>query len=77
ARLARRWLTVAIAAFDHDSYAFNVMNGTLWFRTETLPDGKRTSSFDLVAHRREDMLTKLSPVEYDPNATCPLYDGMF
>ncbi len=77
ARLVRRWLTVAISEFDHDSYAFNVLNGTLWFRRETLPDGKRSAFVELVPHRREDMLTKLSPVEYDPEATSPLYDGMF
>ena len=77
AQLARRWLTVPIAAFDHDAYAFNVLNGTLWFRREQLPDGKHASSVELVPHRREDMLTKLAPVTYDPNATSPLYDGMF
>lgn len=77
ARLAQRWLTVPIEAFDHDHYAFNVMNGTLRFRIETGPDGAREASVTLSDHCRDDMQTKLSPVEYDPAATSPLYDGMF
>lgn len=76
ANLAKRWLTAPIAAFDHDKFAFNVMNGTLRFRRETMPDGKVIASVTCEDHRREDMLTKLSPVEYDPSARCPLYDDM-
>ena len=25
--------------------------------------------------RREDLITKLAPVLFDPNATCPIFDG--
>jgi putative DNA primase/helicase len=77
ANLARRWLTVPIEAFDHEPYAFNVMNGTLRFSRELLHDGSYAVSVGLTDHAREDMLTKLAPVEYDPQATSPLYDGMF
>lgn len=77
AQLARRWLTVPIGAFDTDKFAFNVMNGTLRFRREAMPDGKIVATVTRGDHCREDMLTKLSPVDYDPDATCPLYDGMF
>jgi putative DNA primase/helicase len=76
ANLAKRWLSVPISSFDHDKFAFNVMNGTLRFRRETMADGRIVASVMREDHCREDMLTKLSPVEYDPSAACPLYDDM-
>jgi putative DNA primase/helicase len=45
---------------DRDPMLLNVLNGTIDLRTGTLRE-----------HRREDLLTKLAPVSYDPNATCP------
>jgi putative DNA primase/helicase len=53
-------ISVTPAGFDADPWLFNVENGTLNLRT-----GK------LQAHRREDLITKLSPVQYDPAATAP------
>jgi putative DNA primase/helicase len=47
---------------DRDPFLLNVFNGTLDLRT-----GK------LRPHRREDLLTKLAPAEFKPNATCPLW----
>ncbi len=44
---------------DRDEYLFNVLNGTLDLRTGTLR-----------GHRREDLITKLSPVEYNSSASC-------
>lgn len=75
AKLARRWLTVPIEAFDHDAFAVNVQNGTLRFRREVGADGWIKATVELGEHRRDDLLTKLSPVVYDPGATCPLYDA--
>jgi putative DNA primase/helicase len=51
---------VAIAAdqFDTDNMAFNVENGTLDLRTG-----------NLKPHNRADLITKLSPITYDPDAT--------
>jgi putative DNA primase/helicase len=48
--------------FDGDPHLFNVRNGTLDLRT-----------LRLLPHRREDLITKLSPVVYDPDATCPRF----
>lgn len=76
AALARRWLTVPIEKFDCDQLAVNVLNGTLRFSREILPDGTRKASVVLAEHRREDYNTKLAPVEYDPKAPAPLYDAM-
>ena len=45
--------------FDRDIYLFNMANGTLDLRTG-----------DFREHRPEDYLTKVSPVEYDPDAKC-------
>jgi putative DNA primase/helicase len=47
---------------DADRWLFNVTNGTLDLRTGRLRD-----------HRREDLITRLSPVAYDPAAACPLW----
>jgi len=45
---------------DTDPWLFNVANGTIDLRTG-----------ELRPHRREDLLTKLSPVVYDEAAKCP------
>lgn len=46
--------------FDRDPMLLNVVNGTLDLRTG-----------DLRPHRREDLITKLSPIVYDPAAQAP------
>jgi hypothetical protein len=51
------------AQFDADPYALNLLNGTLDLRTGKLRE-----------HRREDLLTKLAPVRFDPTATAPLWE---
>jgi putative DNA primase/helicase len=49
---------------DRNPYLLNCPNGTLELKT-----GKRRE------HRREDLITTLVPVAYDPNATCPLFEA--
>lgn len=49
--------------FDADPWLFNVANGTIQLKTG-----------ELQPHRREDMLTCLSPVAYDPAAECPVFE---
>ncbi len=49
-------------ALDSDPRLLNVDNGTLDLRTG-----------ELRPHRREDLLTKIVPVVYDPAATCTLW----
>ncbi len=47
---------------DCDPYLLNVENGTIDLRAGRLRE-----------HRREDLITKLAPVAYDPAAGCPLW----
>ncbi len=49
--------------FDADPWVLNVVNGTIDLR-----------SGGLRAHRREDLITKLSPVAYHPDARLELWD---
>lgn len=51
--------------FDADPYLLNCSNGTLDLRTG-----------ELRPHRRDDLISKLAPVEYDANATHPLWDDL-
>lgn len=51
-----------VEELDADPYLVNLLNGTLDLRTG-----------DLREHRREDLLTKLAPVAYDPDARCPRF----
>jgi P4 family phage/plasmid primase-like protien len=59
------YLSVAVEEFDRDPWLLNVLNGTLDLRTG-----------DLRAHQREDLIQKLVPVTYDPDAEAPLW-GQF
>jgi putative DNA primase/helicase len=56
-------VAVVPGELDTDPFLLNVANGTLDLKTGRLRE-----------HRREDLLTKLAPVEYDPGAACPLWD---
>lgn len=49
--------------FDSDPFLLTVTNGTLDLRTGKLRE-----------HKREDLITKLAPVEYDPAAKCPRWE---
>jgi len=56
----RAGIVASADAFDTDPWLLNVNNGTLDLRTG-----------ELRPHDRADMLTKLAPVDFDPNATDP------
>ena len=60
--LAQSELRIAVAADSLDTapWLFNVRNGTIDLRTGQLRQ-----------HRREDLITKIAPVKYDPRAACP------
>ncbi|HEY8865290.1 MAG TPA: phage/plasmid primase, P4 family, partial [Solirubrobacteraceae bacterium] len=64
--LAQSDATIALRVddLDADPWLLNVANGTVDLRTG-----------ELRPHRREDLITKLAPVEYDPDARLELWDG--
>lgn len=51
-------------AFDSDPWVLNVNNGTIDLRNG-----------ELKSHRREDLHTKLAPVDYCHEAACPTFDA--
>ena len=54
---------VKMTLFDSNKYLFNCQNGTLDLET-----------LSFKAHDPKDFITKISPVIYDPEATCPRWD---
>ncbi len=52
-----------IDQFDEDPYLFNTASGTIDLRTG-----------DVRPHNRDDLLTAISPVEFDHAAKCPLFE---
>jgi putative DNA primase/helicase len=61
--LARKMLTVDAGLLDADPWLLNVANGVVDLR-----DGS------LRAHRAEDLMTKLVPVDYVPDARCEAWE---
>ena len=60
--LARPHLETPVDKLDADPWVLNALNGTIDLRTAMLRP-----------HRREDLLTKVAPVEYDRNAKSELW----
>ncbi|HEY7429057.1 MAG TPA: phage/plasmid primase, P4 family [Gemmataceae bacterium] len=56
-------VTISEQELDRDNWSLNVLNGTLDLRTGVC-----------LPHRREEKITKLAPVEYDPEAKCPTWE---
>jgi putative DNA primase/helicase len=56
-------VSVALDELDADAWRLNCLNGTIDLRTG-----------ELGSHRREDLVTKLAPVEYRPGARSEVWD---
>ena len=63
--LARSEIGIPVSPeeLDADPWLLNVVSGTIDLRTG-----------ELRSHRREDLITKLAPVEFDPQAKCPRFE---
>ena len=61
--IARILLWRDISEMNPDPWLLNAMNGTIDLRTGVLRP-----------HDREELITMLVPSEYDPNATCPVFE---
>ncbi len=57
-------IPVRIDDLDADPWILNVRNGTIDLKTGELRE-----------HRREDLITKIAPVEYDPDAKAPAWEA--
>ena len=62
-KLSKHALLIEYRTLNADPWLFNVQNGTIDLRTGTLHP-----------HNPADLITFLSPVEYDPGATCPNWE---
>jgi putative DNA primase/helicase len=70
AKHAAAYLKVLPEELDADPFKFNVANGTLVIKKTD--DG--ADYVTLKPHDPADLITKASPVSYDPTATCPAFD---
>jgi putative DNA primase/helicase len=61
--LARTLLWRDMSEMNVDPWLLNVTNGTIDLRTGIMR-----------SHDRDDLITALAPVEYDPAATCPVFE---
>lgn len=61
--LAESDVPISVDEMDSNSWLLNCQNGTIDLRTGELRE-----------HRREDGITKLCQVEFDPNAKCPVFE---
>jgi putative DNA primase/helicase len=57
-------IAVTSESLDTDMWTLNVNNGTLDLRTGELHEP-----------RRDELITKLAPVDFDPRALCPIWDA--
>ena len=62
--LARDLLPIGTDDLDRDPFLVNCANGTIDLRTG-----------ELRAHDRRDYLTRISPVSFQPDAACPLWES--
>jgi len=63
------YFAVGIEQLDADKMKINVANGTLSIARR--PEGDYVQ---FGPHDPDDLITKISPVDFDPNAACPEYD---
>jgi putative DNA primase/helicase len=61
---SERGIPVTPDELDADRWLLNVQNGTLNLQSGILRE-----------HQRENLITKLAPVTYDPSAACPTWDA--
>jgi len=71
-----------IDRLDADHNLFNVANGTLRFWRELDPDQPEGGSrmigrFEFLPHDRDNLITKMADVEYQPEATAPFFHETF
>ncbi|MEL6785363.1 MAG: phage/plasmid primase, P4 family, partial [Pseudomonadota bacterium] len=73
---ARPYVTCPLDALDADPLAMNVENGTLRLVKGERSDPRSPAPWtvQLDPHDRDDRISKLMPVAYDPDAKCPKFE---
>lgn len=74
---AKVMLAHTVDDLDQGAMDINTLSGVLRFtRHAPDPEGGMTAmaDFELIPHDRGQLLSKVMPVEYDPEATCPRFD---
>jgi putative DNA primase/helicase len=66
------YVSCEVNDLNRDLYAFNCLSGTLRF-FETREADKRQWRVRLDPHRPRDLISKLAPVKFDPNASAPMW----
>lgn len=70
------YLMVHARDLDADHRLFNCRNGTLCLG-ELVPGefGEPVVAIEFRPHERQDLITHIAPVDYDPEAECPVFDA--
>ncbi|WP_184014550.1 phage/plasmid primase, P4 family [Sphingobium boeckii] len=72
AKMAEARLSAKTDEFDGDPLAINLQNCALQFHR---PEGDKAAWVEERGHRREDRMTKIARVAYDPKACSPMFDA--
>ncbi|MBI6628339.1 phage/plasmid primase, P4 family [Pontibaca salina] len=63
-------------SLDANELDVNTRTGLLRFSVDADKDGKgKIASLEVIPHERDQLLSKMIPVEYDPDATAPLFEA--
>ena len=71
---ARVMLSRKLDEMDQGDLDVNTLSGVLRF-SRVWDEDRWRARVELVAHDRAQLLTKVMPVDYDPEATCPRFDA--
>lgn len=76
---AAPYVAKAVESLNADPLAFNCLSGTLRFVEDLDPErpegsDRKVWQLAIQPHRREDLISKLSPVAYDPFAEAPRFN---
>lgn len=68
-------LAKPLDALDVPALDVNTLTGVMRFSVDRGHGYSATADMTLIPHARDQLLTKIMPVDYDPGASCPLFDA--